>query len=390
MTTSERNTTIQEVKAFTYPKLYTGKEWYVGFMAFDPAQKKMRRKKIKLNHIEKKAARRTFADGLMKRLVQQLERGWNPWMETQATRSLKTFDELCNHYQAYIDKQTDEGLLRKDSQTSYQSKLRILRTWNAQRPLPITYAYQFDRQFICELLEHVYEKLNRSATTRNNYLSFCCNLSQFMVEKQYATTKPSEGIPFISKTKLRKARTIISDKDIARLYQYLSQHNPHYLLACYILHYCFVRRKEMSHLQLHHFNLKEQTLYIPGSISKNRNDAVVTLPQKIVELMIDLQTFNHPPHYYLFSHNFQPGSTRKSEKQFTDFWAYHIRKDLKFPAHYQFYSLKDTGITEMLLHYDVLTVRDQARHSDIKMTDTYTPHQRKTANQALIKHQGKL
>ena len=40
---------INELRAFTYPLLHTGKEWYVGFNAFDPVQGKMRRKKIKIN-----------------------------------------------------------------------------------------------------------------------------------------------------------------------------------------------------------------------------------------------------------------------------------------------------------------------------------------------------
>ena len=39
------NSSLLEIKGYTWPKLYTGKDWYVGFYAFDPAQNKMRRKK---------------------------------------------------------------------------------------------------------------------------------------------------------------------------------------------------------------------------------------------------------------------------------------------------------------------------------------------------------
>ena len=39
----------------------------------------------------------------------------------------------------------------------------------------------------------------------------------------------------------------------------------------------------------------------------------------------------------------------------------------------------------MLRHYDVLSVRDQARHSSILMTDIYTPHDIQEAN-SLIKN----
>ena len=40
------NSSIKEIIGYSYPKLYTGKEWYIGFNAFDPASGNMRRKKI--------------------------------------------------------------------------------------------------------------------------------------------------------------------------------------------------------------------------------------------------------------------------------------------------------------------------------------------------------
>lgn len=78
--TKSDNSLLEEIISFTYPKLHAGKDWYVGFYAFDPAKKKMRRKRIKINFIKKIGARRRYADGLMRRLVVQLEKGWNPWI----------------------------------------------------------------------------------------------------------------------------------------------------------------------------------------------------------------------------------------------------------------------------------------------------------------------
>jgi hypothetical protein len=60
-------------------------------------------------------------------------------------------------------------------------------------------------------------------------------------------------------------------------------------------------------------------------------------------------------------------------KKISDTWS-KIRAELNFKAEYQFYSLKDTGITELfLLNVAVIKIRDQARHHDIKITETYTP-----------------
>lgn len=384
----KKKSDLQEIQGFTYPRLVTGKEWYIIFYAFDPSSNLMRRKRIKLNFIEKKGDRRQYAENLMKRLIAKLEKGWNPWIEAENEKAYRTFSEACEHYKKTIFKLLNDGILREDTYRDYYSKLKNIEEWNNSLKTPITYIFKFDRSFITEFLEEIYIGRQNSAQTRNNYLTFIRIFSSFLLEHQYVKVKPSDGITSISKRKIKKQRTVIEERDIIRLFDYLTDNNKHFLLACYILHYCFVRRKEMSLLKLSNFNLHKQTLFIPGDISKNGESATVTIPEKIIHLMLELNIFQHPSHYFLFSDNFKPGAKHKHEKQFTDFWASKVRKDLKFPANYQFYSLKDTGITDMLQRYDVLTVRDQARHSDIKMTNKYTPKDRKTANPLIVKHEG--
>ena len=86
-----------------------------------------------------------------------------------------------------------------------------------------------------------------------------------------------------------------------------------------------------------------------------------------------------------------PGKDRKSEKQFRDYWQRYVRKNLKLTDRYKFYSLKDTGITNMLrANTDILTVRDQARHSSILITDRYTPKDIQNANSLLLNYHGVL
>lgn len=49
MSTTKKHSDLEEIISYTPPQLYTGKEWYIGFMAFDPALNTMHRKKTKLN-----------------------------------------------------------------------------------------------------------------------------------------------------------------------------------------------------------------------------------------------------------------------------------------------------------------------------------------------------
>lgn len=385
---SSPNTTIGDVIGYTYPKLQTGKDWYIIFKAFDPAQGIMRRKRIKLNHIEKVTERRRYADVLMKRLINKLDLGWNPWIEAENGKAYHTFIDVCIHYRKYITKMFKDNIYREDTFTSYLSYLRNIENWNLNKKIKITYIYQFDKTFISEFLEHIYVDRDNTAQTRDNYLGFMRSFSTFLLQNQYVSVKPTDGINSLGKRMKKKQRTIIPDTEMVRIQQYLSDKNKYFLLASYILHYCFIRPKEMGLLQLDHISLNKQTIYVPEDNSKNRIGATITLPAKIIHLMLDLGIFNFPSQYFLFSDKFQPGAKKKSEKQFRDFWSNFVRKDLKLPNTYKFYSLKDTGITSMLRKYDSLTVRDQARHANILMTDTYTPHDIQEANTLIINHEG--
>lgn len=145
----------------------------------------------------------------------------------------------------------------------------------------------------------------------------------------------------------------------------------------------------MSLLKIEDINIKKQLILVHGDNAKNHVDAAVTLPKKILLLMVELGVFNSPGSYYLFSNDFKPGAEYRSEKSFRDYWLHHVRRDLKFPERYKFYSLKDTGITNMLRqHVDTVSVRDQARHSSIDITNIYVPHDMKRANATLKDYDG--
>lgn len=385
-----KNAALKEIMAYSPPKLHPGKEWYVGFNAWDPAQNKMRRKKIKLNHIEKIGERRKYSDGLIKRLNEKLQNGWNPWIETENGKAYHTFNEVCDHYRRYIKKLHADGVHRKETYVTYISYIKNIQDFNNQRNNKITYIYQFDPTFVDDMLEYMYIDKENSPQTRNNYLGFARTFSAFLVQHRYMKSKPTEGVPMITKKKIKKQRTVILDSDMNKLREYLEKKNKHYLLACYILHYCFIRPTEMSLLRLENISLANQTIFISEEISKNRTSGVITLPAKVIHLMIELDIFRHPGQYYLFSKSCRPGIEQKSEKQFRDWWQNHVRPDLKFPKTYKFYSLKDTGITNMLRLMDKISVRDQARHASLLTTDMYTPHDLQQANHLIKQHDGKF
>lgn len=367
----------------------------VAFYAFDPESGKLRRKRIKLNRelkgIKGKRARKEFVSGVVDRLRDELKGGWNPWIQQSDQLVYARWEDVCDRYKEYIVKQLNEHNMRSETVAGYMSRLKILREWVAEHRKNVRYAYQFDKRLVDSFLDYAFLERDNNITTRNNYLAWLKSFSHWLLQKSYVEQDPTEGIPRLKMRQKVKNREVIPDDVLMQIRDYLEKHNRHFLLACYILHYLFVRPHEISQLKLEDFSLKNKTLRIHWNVAKNWQEQVVTLPMHVINLMLDLKVFEQPGSYYLFSDGFRPGKDYRSEKFFRDYWVRVLRKELKFSDRYKFYSLKDTGITNMLkANTDVLSVRDQARHSSILITDMYTPKDVKQANKLLTNYRGVL
>ena len=393
--TIHKSDIIGRSKEYREPVVVWGeKEVKVSFYAFDPVSGVLKRKLVRLNRelkgIKGKRARREYAEGVASRIRDELKAGWNPWMQQSDDLVYVSWDDACERYKTYLAKQLNEHNMREESVTSYLSYLRVMTRWVAEERRNVKYAYQFNKQLVDAFLDHVYIDKDNTIQTRNNYLSWVKSFATWLLGKSYIKEDPTAGIARM-KVKRGKNRDVIPDSVLQKIHDFLEKRNRHFLLACYLLHYMFVRPHEIAQLKIEDFSLKKQTLLIHGDVAKNWQDAVVTLPRHVIELMLDLGVFSHPGSDYLFSEGFRPGPEWKSEKQFRDYWTRVLRKELGFSDRYKFYSLKDTGITNMLrANTDVLSVRDQARHSSILITDMYTPKDIKQANALLMNYEGVL
>ncbi len=375
--TLQKSDIIGRSKEYREPVVVWGeKEVKVSFYAFDPESGMLKRKLVRLNrelkHIKGKRAKREYAEGVASRIRDELKAGWNPWMQQTDDLVYVRWEDACERYKAYLAKQLNEHNMRPESVASYMSYQRVLMRWVTAERKNVKYAYQFDKRLVDAFLDYVFIDKDNSIQTRNNYLSWVKSFSSWMLGKSYIEQDPTASIPRMKMKGHGKNRDVIPDSVLKGIHDYLETHNRHYLLACYLLHYLFVRPHEIARLKIEDFSLHNKTLLIHGDVAKNWQDAVVTLPVHVIELMLDLDVFQSPGSYYLFSDDFKPGREFRSEKCFRDYWTRVLRKDLKFSDRYKFYSLKDTGITNMLrANTDVLSVRDQARHSSILITDMY-------------------
>lgn len=368
---SEKNrkgSSINNIVTYSLPKLHTGKNWYIDFQCYDPVDGIMRRKKYMLDSIEKISERKKRAIEIIATTSSKLRNGWNPWAEATSERQYAKFIEVTTLYMRYIEKLTSVNTLKKKTSYDYQSRMNMLLEYNNSRHTPIIYMYQFDQAYISDFLDYILFDRDTSARTRNNYRTWISAFCTWLNEKKYIEGNPVENIKSLAEEE--KFRSAITKTDLSRMKDFLYETNKHYLLACQMEYYTFIRPDELSNIQLKDIHIKEQKIFISSTISKNRRDGMVGLNDNLIKLMIELDVFSNESNFYLFGRDFKPSAKKTDARIFREYFN-KLRAFLKYPKNYQFYSLKDSGIRDLANAEGIVIARDQARHSDISTTNKY-------------------
>ncbi len=378
----------ESILAYTPPKLHTGKKWYVDFRCYDPVSGVMRRKKYHIDGVKKVSDRKRHGAELVTKLLCRLHQGWNPWAEASSSRQFVLFENICNLYEKGIRRQRDTGTMREKTYHSYGSMLGVFKSWCVNNPFRIVYAYQITKSVIIDFLEYVYFDRESSARTRNNYKTWLFSLCGWMKDRGYLSENPVEGIKNIKEEP--KKRDALSMEQLNLLHDYLEEHDRPFLLACMMEYYTFIRPEELTCLTIGDIRVKDQKIVVHGEWSKNRKDEAVGLNKEVLKLMVDLNVFEFPSHFYLFgSKSFRPAATKTTGRIFRERFA-KLRKKLKWPDSIQFYSLKDSGIRDLANAEGIVIARDQARHSDISTTNHYLKGDAFAVHVETLNFKGKL
>lgn len=364
--------TINEIVGFTLPKLHKGRAWYVDFFAFDPVIGKMHRKKYMLGRYKSKRERDTVASILIHNLIEKLQAGWNPFVNAEKTRQYTDFALVLSRYKGYIQKLCDNGTMKKKTFTDYSSRLKVFEVYLKETGTEIKYVYQFNEQLVIDFLDYMIYDKEASARTRNNYRTWLSTVGTWLKERMYIDANPVENVHQMREDV--KFRDPLSEKDLIHLKNYLKKENPSFYLACMMEYYCFIRPDELRYIKIGDISIKDQTVYVHSEFAKNRKGQMVALNDSLLKFMIELKIFNHPSQDYLFGHDLLPGPKQIYVNQFRVIWN-KVRKKLSFPMSYQFYSLKDSGIRDLANAEGIVAARDQARHTDISVTNKYLKRQ---------------
>ncbi len=363
MCSNFRNGNVSSLIGYTYPILHKGVRWFVDFFAMDPVSNEMKRKRYYIGSNLTVSEKKRRAAEIIQVLTRQLAQGWNPWIKADDTRGFVLFEDCINRYLEYV-----ERMDRKKTRDSYRSRTNILREYMRSMSSPIKFVYQFDTSFCNGFLDWIFLDRDSSPRTRNNYRGWLYGFAEFLIARKHIKSNPVEPIKVMPEHE--KFRKDLSPKMLQEMATYLEKEDKHFYLACLMQYYTLIRPGELSHLKVGDISVKNQTVSVSKEYSKNHKDAEVGLNKTIIKLMLDLNTFASPSSHYLFGENFMPNAKRSSADQFNRRWK-KMREALHWADHYQFYSLKDSGIRDLANSQGVVVARDQARHSDITTTNKY-------------------
>ena len=372
---SEELIKLKEVTEWTYPVLHRGRQWYVDFQAYDPARGIMRRKKFQLDRFKTRKAKVAMGMELIAALVQKLKAGWTPWVNAGRTRQFTPWEQAMERYKQYLETAVDKGQLKAKTAYDYGSRLRSLEQYQEETGNVIGQVSQFNRSWVVDYLDYLIYDKDVSARTRNNHRTWLSALGTWLVDRQFLTVNPIEDIRMLREEE--KHRDPLSHRQLKQLKEYLEKENPWFLLCCMMVYYANIRPEELRNIRLGDISIKHQTVTVRAEISKNRKTQTVGLHDEVVRLMVALRTFEGTTNEdYLFGEDLRPGRKQTYINQFRYEWK-KVRQALHWDDRFQFYSLKDSGIRDGINAMGLVTARDQARHSDVAVTNLYA----KTSNE---------
>lgn len=377
------------VYPWTYPVLHrTRKSWYVDFTILDPASGMMKRKKYMLNRYSSIKARKEMARQKIMWIVEEVKNGWNPWVRAVTTREFTPWTTVMTRYKEYLHVSGRKGLLKPKTVYDYQSRVRIFEQFLDENDIRLQHVYQFDRGLCVEFLDYLYYDKDVSAVTRNGYRTWLSTLASWLIDKQYIGRDDNPVADIRMMREEEKKREPLPKEALHALRDYLDGYDRRFLLACYVEYYMNIRPDEMRFLKIGYIDIQNSIVALPGKFAKNRKRQEVTVPQKVLKLMIELKIFSSPSQYYIFGPDLSPSTEQVAVNRFRQEWV-RIRKAMGWPDSYQFYSLKDSGISDNIDRFGLLTARDQARHADAATTNRYAKVKR-TAHVELREWDGDL
>lgn len=358
------------------------RQWFVYFSVMNPATGRMKvfRDYKGFALLETDALRREHGRKLIKKHRNNLLKGWNPFFEQQQVRyasllryvdqkkksativeSTRNFEYFSTRYLKYI---VDVLKLEPSTYTTYKSKLRNFNFYLAEKQIDRVNIRFYSDDTINDFNLWLMQKRKLQGKGVNEYNEALNRFFKYMISvEKYLQQNPVAGVKkYHEDTVSHKAFNQVYLKQLKTI---VEQQDPYIWLMCRMIFSCFTRPKELRLLQMKHFIWSDGTILMPAAIAKNNRDRLITIPEYLMKIFIDLKYHEYPPEYYLMSLRSEPGPDMVHRN-----WLYRKLKkvfvELKFPKGYTLYSFKHSGVQQLARNkVDLVYIKGQLGHKSL-------------------------
>lgn len=342
--------------------------WSIEYHAFDPATSKLKRHAIKLNVLRKNYDRladfKAHVNRICIQINGQLAGGWTPFGESRNARMLMPVRMVAD---LYIKEK--EAELRPDTMRSYKSFRKVFSDWMDAECKGMAIG-SVNRLVAVRFMDSLFAG-GLHGRSYNNRLKQGKAFFSWCVEKCYAKENPFATIK--AKREEPKKRVLVPPDVRQSIKAYLEGRSPGQKALFLLVFDSLIRPIEAWRLKIGNVHFDQGYIYIDESVSKTHYSRIATLTSDAVELLRAM-TDGHGQDEYLFGPNYVPGKKQIRYQNFREHWS-KMREELHLSKEMQLYSLRDSGINEMLKSgIDPLTVMQHADHHDLGITTRYANH----------------
>lgn len=352
---------------------YTRSGLMVEYYVLDPSTDDMVRKRMRLTKLTKripsKRERLLAAQRVADNLNAKLRGGWSPLHQTEDSR---LYTRLADLQERFLTAKKAEGC-RPTTLTHYTSVTNIWLRWCEDNGFADRYSGTYLRIHAVQYMDDVLQLGNRNRSY-NNTLKVMKAFFQWALEHCYAKENPFLGLKTLKKEP--KIRILVPADARRKVAEYYSAMRPAMNIVCQLVYSSAIRPGEILKIQLKHIRLDRHYIVIPSENAKNHKQRFATITPSLDELLSPILAKYQNLDLYLFgrNENLDPDRLPITKSYFQKSWE-RMRNATGLPKEMQLYSLRDTGLTD-LLHagVDQLTVQHHADHSSLEIQNIYTDH----------------
>lgn len=343
--------------------------WFVYFDFEDTLTGDISRKQFRggINAIKTKKERLLQGNALATYWKLQLQAGWNPFaakenLPVKNPKITDAVDMILKLKKVSCGKRTIE---------SYSYVVKLFKQWlqdNRLQDIPVD---KFEPASARAYLDFLTLEKSYSNRTINDHLVILSTFCNSMIDREWLVKNPFRKIKKLQVEVGRNIAFSDDEKELLKNHLYTKDRELYYFTQ--FIHYCFIRRSELTRLKIENIDWHNMSIVIPSTASKNKKQESVVIPSQMVDIITEMNLQQLPPDWFIFGKRLKPGpepyinynhiSTRHNE----------ISKDLGISSEKGLYSWKHSGVCSLypVLQGDIYALMRQLRHSELTTTQIY-------------------